>query len=399
MTTNFHDADLQELRAEVAAGCRVLASRDLSPGFLGHISLRLDDERILVRCRGPREAGLAHTTSQDVRVVTLDGEPGLPGELDGWTVPHELPLHTRILRRRPDVRCVVHAHPRRTVAADLAGLTLEPLVGAYDIPGSALVADGVPVYPRSVLVASDALGDEVADHLGGHAAALLRGHGVAVTGGSVPEAVLRAVSIDEIAHLCLLVASAGGRPRAIDAADRAELPDLGGGLNLDTAWRHELARLPGTPHPPPGRGDPRGVALSDHITSSGHITSSDHITEITQLYARYSHAIDARDRESFLGCFTPDGRIEITGGPAFAGAEALAGVVAARTAESPRHENGNVLVDLDGDGGEHATGRAYFVLRGADGRPAGAGEYLDRLARTEAGWRFTSRRITFSWRA
>src|SRR5690606_11263664 len=158
LTTNFHGAVLRELRAEVAAGCRVLASRDLSPGFLGHISLRLDDERILLRCRGPREAGLAHTTSQDVRVVTLDGEPGLPGELDGWTVPHELPLHTRILRRRPDVRCVVHAHPRRTVAADLAGLTLEPLVGAYDIPGSALVADGVPVYPRSVLVASDALG-------------------------------------------------------------------------------------------------------------------------------------------------------------------------------------------------------------------------------------------------
>ncbi|MEU8800853.1 class II aldolase/adducin family protein [Spirillospora sp. NPDC048819] len=248
MTANVHSGDLQELRDRLAEGCRVLAARELAPGFLGHISLRLDDERILVRCRGPRESGLAHTTSQDVRVVTLDGEPGLPGELDGWTVPHELPLHTRILRRRPDVRCVVHAHPRRTVAADLAGLVLEPLVGAYDIPGSALVESGVPVYPRSVLVSSDALGDEVAEHLGGHAAALLRGHGVVVTGDSVPEAVLRAASIDEIAHLCLLVASAGGRPRPIDAADRAELPDLGGSLNLDVAWRHELSRLPETPH-------------------------------------------------------------------------------------------------------------------------------------------------------
>ncbi len=245
MTPHAHDDDLQELRHQLASGCRVLAARDLSPGFLGHISLRLDDERILVRCRGPHESGLARTTPQDVRVVTLDGRPGLPGELDGWTVPHELPLHARILRRRPDVRCVVHAHPRRTVAADLAGLVLEPLVGAYDIPGSALLAAGVPVYPRSVLVSTDALGDEVADHLGDRAAALLRGHGVVVTGDSVPEAVLRAVSIDEIAHLCLLVASAGGRPRAIDEADRAELPDLGGSLNLDVAWRHELSRLPG----------------------------------------------------------------------------------------------------------------------------------------------------------
>ncbi|MFA1538798.1 class II aldolase/adducin family protein [Actinomadura monticuli] len=247
MTVDVHDDDLRELRHQLALGCRVLAARELSPGFLGHISLRLDDERILVRCRGPQESGLASTTARDVRVVTLDGGPGLAGELDGWTVPHELPLHARILRRRPDVRCVVHAHPRRTVAADLAGLVLEPLVGAYDIPGSALVAGGIPVYPRSVLVSSDALGDEVAAHLGDHAAALLRGHGVVVTGGSVPEAVLRAVSIDEIAHLCLLVASAGGRPRAIDEADRAALPDLGGSLNLDVAWRHELSRLPAAP--------------------------------------------------------------------------------------------------------------------------------------------------------
>ncbi|WP_165966707.1 nuclear transport factor 2 family protein [Actinomadura sp. 7K507] len=123
----------------------------------------------------------------------------------------------------------------------------------------------------------------------------------------------------------------------------------------------------------------------------------DHITDITQLYARYSLSIDARDVEALLGCFTGDGRMEITGGPAFAGAEALAKLVAARTAESPRHENSNVLVDLADD--ENATGRAYFVLRGADGQPAGAGDYLDRLVRTEAGWRFAARQITFAWRA
>ncbi|MFG2089672.1 MULTISPECIES: nuclear transport factor 2 family protein [unclassified Spirillospora] len=124
---------------------------------------------------------------------------------------------------------------------------------------------------------------------------------------------------------------------------------------------------------------------------------SDHITAITQLYARYSFAIDAGDLESFRDCFTADGRMEITGGPVFAGAEGLAKVIAGRTAESPRHENSNVLVDLVDDA--RATGRAYFVLRGTDGRPAGAGDYVDRLVRLDAGWRFASRHITFSWRA
>lgn len=241
--TTDTSAELGRLRELVAEGCRVLAARELAPGFLGHISVRLDADRLLVRCRGPQERGLAFTTADDVHVVRFDGSPGLPGELDGWTPPHELPIHTRILRRRSDVTCVVHAHPRRTVAADLAGLELVPLVGAYDIPGSALVAGGIPVYPRSVLVRTEALGDELADHLGDRPAALLRGHGVAVTGDNVPEAVLRAASIDEIAHLSLLVASAGGRPVPIPEADRADLPDLGGALNLDVAWRHELSRL------------------------------------------------------------------------------------------------------------------------------------------------------------
>ncbi|MFA1538797.1 nuclear transport factor 2 family protein [Actinomadura monticuli] len=123
---------------------------------------------------------------------------------------------------------------------------------------------------------------------------------------------------------------------------------------------------------------------------------SDHITAITQLYARYSLSIDARDLESFRDCFTAGGGMEITGGAAFAGAEGLAKVIAGRTAESPRHENSNVLVDLADD--EQATGRAYFVLRGTDGQPAAAGDYLDRLVRTEAGWRFAHRQITFAWR-
>ncbi|GAA0559041.1 nuclear transport factor 2 family protein [Actinomadura livida] len=123
----------------------------------------------------------------------------------------------------------------------------------------------------------------------------------------------------------------------------------------------------------------------------------DHVTDITQLYARYSLSIDSRDLESLRDCFTADGSMEITGGPSFAGAEGLAKVIAGRTAESPRHENSNVLVDLADDAS--AAGRAYFVLRGPDGQPAAMGEYSDRLVRTDAGWRFAARQITFTWRA
>ncbi|MFF2502462.1 class II aldolase/adducin family protein [Streptomyces sp. NPDC058067] len=137
-------------RQLISDACRVLAARGLSDGILGHISLRMDDTTLLVRCRGPQERGLRYTTPADIRLVDLDGQAAAPGELDGWSVPNELPLHTEVLRARPDVRTVVHAHPPAVVAADLAGLSLRPVVGAFDIPGTRLAAGGVPVHPPGV---------------------------------------------------------------------------------------------------------------------------------------------------------------------------------------------------------------------------------------------------------
>lgn len=238
---------LDSLRTLVANACRVLAGRGLADGILGHVSLRVDQRRLLVRCRGPQERGLAHTTDEDIRLVDLDGEPGAPGELDGgYRPPNELPLHTEVLRTRRDVDAVVHAHPPRVVAADLAGLAIRPIVGAYDIPGTRLAAGGVPVYPRAVLVRNRRLAAEMVAAMGDRPVVLLRGHGLTSAAATVEQAVLQAISVAEIADLSLQIVSVGGTLQDLPADDMAELPDLGAGFNTDTAWRHELARLPRT---------------------------------------------------------------------------------------------------------------------------------------------------------
>lgn len=233
---------MKELRALVAAACRVLAARGLADGVLGHISVRVDERLLLVRCRGPHERGLAYTSDEDVRLVTLDGEPGAPGELDGYAVPNELPLHTEVLRTRPEVGAVVHAHPPDVVAADLAGIAIRPIVGAYDIPGAKIAAGGVPVYPRGALVRNRALAAEMVAAMGGRPVVLLRGHGLTSAAAGVEEAVLQAVSVDRIAAMALRVVSACGTLADLPAADLAELPDLGQAFFVGTAWRHELAR-------------------------------------------------------------------------------------------------------------------------------------------------------------
>jgi ribulose-5-phosphate 4-epimerase/fuculose-1-phosphate aldolase len=232
--------DLSPLREHVATACRVLAGRGLASGILGHISVRVGDNRLLVRCRGPQERGLGFTTAADIQLVDLDGDVT---PADGYAAPNELPLHTEVLRSRPDVTAVVHAHPPQVVAADLAGIRIRPIVGAFDIPGTRLAAGGIPVYQRSVLIRTRQLADEMVEAMGSRPVVLLRGHGLTSTGASVAQAVLHAISVDSLAGLSLAILAAGGTLADIPEADMAELPDLGDTFNQATAWRHEVARL------------------------------------------------------------------------------------------------------------------------------------------------------------
>ncbi|MBD0734216.1 aldolase [Streptomyces sp. CBMA29] len=224
--------------------CRVLAVTGLVEHILGHVSARVGTEALLVRGRGPNERGLAFTVADDVQRVGLDGAGDVP---PGWKAPIELPIHTEVLRARPEVTAVVHAHPPAVVAASVAGLPWLPLVGAYDIPAARLAQGGIPVWPRSALVRRRDLAERMVAALGDRPVVVLRGHGlVAVATGdpadAVAAAVTAALAVDSLARMTLAVAATGAPPRPIPAEELAELPDLGAAFNVSAMWRHLEAR-------------------------------------------------------------------------------------------------------------------------------------------------------------
>ncbi|HEX4981287.1 MAG TPA: class II aldolase/adducin family protein [Ilumatobacteraceae bacterium] len=216
-------------REKIALACRILGARRLVDGILGHVSVRVDDASILIRCRGPHERGVARTTAADIRHVDLDGEP--LEAMDGWEVPKELPIHTRLLAKRPEMAAVVHAHPPATLIAGLAGLELRAVFGAYNIPAMRLALEGVPVYDRPILVTRDELADEMLAAMGDRRVCILRGHGITVAGESVEQATVTAVDLDELCSITVRLAELGASPPVIAAAELAELPDLGRAFN------------------------------------------------------------------------------------------------------------------------------------------------------------------------
>jgi ribulose-5-phosphate 4-epimerase/fuculose-1-phosphate aldolase len=231
---------MSDLQTTVATGCRILAQQGLAADVLGHISVRLAPERILLRCRGPQDRGLLFTVADDIRVVDLDGRGDLDG---GYAVPNEFHIHTEIFRANPGVQAVVHAHPRDVMVADLAGVQLRQVFGAYNIPASRLAHQGVPVYARSVLVRTPELGRAVAATVGDSGACILRGHGIVTTGESVEQATLRALDLVELSRVATEVALLGGRPQLLPDDDRAQLPDLGSAFNDSSRWRHYVGLL------------------------------------------------------------------------------------------------------------------------------------------------------------
>ena len=175
----------------MALCCRQLAAHGLIAGRDGNLSVRLTPQRILVTPSGRLKALI---TAGDMVEVDRHG-----ATRDRRRKPtSELDLHLRILRHRPDVNAVVHAHPVTATAFAVAG---------KEIPGNLLpelnlLVGPVPLVPFGQSGTTE-LGDRVLPYLEGCNAMLLAKHGAVTLGGTLDEAWIRMETLEHSARIIL----------------------------------------------------------------------------------------------------------------------------------------------------------------------------------------------------
>jgi ribulose-5-phosphate 4-epimerase/fuculose-1-phosphate aldolase len=212
---------MDELREKAALAHRILTATGSMGDNTGHVMVRVPGtNNILVRCRGEEDWSPGLARPEVMHMVDLDGNPA--EEMGDYLPPPERHIACAVMRARPEVQCVVHAHPPAQILCSITDVPIRPILGCANWGGMMLAQGGIPVYQRSILVASPEISGAMMAVMGSRNVCLLKAHGNVVTGGSIEQAISRSIAIENLAKVCWEVAAAGKEAPEISQEDLQE---------------------------------------------------------------------------------------------------------------------------------------------------------------------------------
>jgi 3,4-dihydroxyphthalate decarboxylase len=225
------------LAEKVALSCRILAKLGLFKETTGHVSGRHRPQQMLIRGRGPNETGLLFTRPKDIVLADLDGQ--ILKKKTGLKPPNEACIHGELYKARPDVSCVVHAHPPSVVLCSMAGIELRPIFGGYDPNSMRLSLKGIPVYHSSLTLNTKEQVHAMQKVMGESDICVLRGHGLIVVGSSIEQATVTAIKVDTLAKMNVQAASLANVPSIPDEDIKEFQQRTGrGNSSAEGLWRY-----------------------------------------------------------------------------------------------------------------------------------------------------------------
>jgi L-fuculose-phosphate aldolase len=215
MKTIEVNATERALRQEMVKACKVLyAAKAAGDGLGGHLSVKLDNERMLIK---PRPVSWWGLQPEDLIVLDFNGKR-VDAPPDSRSAVQEWPIHARIYNARPDVGCVLHAHPASSTLMAALGIAVEPVD-----QDCAAFTGKLPVLDNGgASISTVERGDELAAALGKMSVVLVRNHGFVVAGSEIADVCVTAHRIEKVAET-MLRAVALAKPPLVSAEARAAI--------------------------------------------------------------------------------------------------------------------------------------------------------------------------------
>src|SRR3954464_3118508 len=200
----------RKLRRDLASFGKMLHSMGFVAATDGNLSVRLDEDRVLVT---PTCFSRGMMRPEDMVIVDIEGK-----KLSGTYNPSsEIVMHLTIYRMRPDVGAVVHAHPCTATAFASAGMALdEPLCSEIVI-----TLGSVPLAPYAT-TGTMALSDSLCPYIPFHDAILMANHGVVAYGEDLCRAYMRMEAVEHYAKIVLATRQLGSA-RSLDSQELEKL--------------------------------------------------------------------------------------------------------------------------------------------------------------------------------
>jgi L-fuculose-phosphate aldolase len=176
----------RDKRQSIIDACLRMNALGINQGTSGNISIRHADGLLIT------PTGMPYETMRPEQIVHM----GLDGSHDPAQRPSsEWRFHRDILKARPDVEAVVHAHPTYCTALAILGLEIPPVHYMIACAGG----DTIRCAPYATFGTQE-LSDHAVRALEGRLACLLAHHGMIAVGPSLAKAMWLAVEVETLAR-------------------------------------------------------------------------------------------------------------------------------------------------------------------------------------------------------
>jgi L-fuculose-phosphate aldolase len=187
----------RKVRLDLVRFSRWLSRIGFTPGTAGNLSVRLDDQRLLVT---PTGISKRLVKACDMVLVDLEGRP-VPGSK---RVTSEINMHLAVYQEREDIKAVVHCHPPIATAFACSGRGIDQILCQEAV----MTVGTIPLAPYATTGTGE-VAISMMPLLQENEAMLLENHGAVSYGNTLLDAFMKMETIEHLAHIALVAHQLG----------------------------------------------------------------------------------------------------------------------------------------------------------------------------------------------